>query len=223
MDGTLERFILEGGPYKIFAHAYKRKEILVFDFGRDNEELAKVIDADAKAKDDYVKYRIRAARAKLGVGKYLEDRRVYEWSARFKGRSMHLGMDLFLPAGGEVFAFMDARIHSFKDNSCEGDYGPTIILEHDIQGIAFYSLYGHLSKNSLKGKSAGDLIRKGDMIGRIGDIRENGSWPEHLHFQLIKDMQGHEGDFPGVASIEDLEVYKTLCMDPNLVLGITEL
>ncbi len=223
MEEDLERLIRDRGPYKIFAHAYRQSEILIFDLSKENQELASIINSDVKVKDDYVKSKIRSAKAKLGVGRYLEDRSVYEWSSKFGNRSIHLGMDLFLPAGTEVFAFMDCVVHSFKDNSDDGDYGPTIILKHAINDVPFYSLYGHLSKNSLKGKTRGAIIRKGEMIGRIGDIRENGSWPEHLHFQLLRDMQGREGDFPGVASREDLEEYKKVCIDPNLVVGITEL
>jgi hypothetical protein len=36
-----------------------------------------------------------------------------------------------------------------------GDYGPTIILEHRLDSIPFFTLYGHLSRPSLEGLEPG--------------------------------------------------------------------
>ncbi len=200
------------------------KEIFIFDLTRRNKELAKVINGTASEKDAYVKKSIKHAGAKIGIGKYLEKRPVYKWSKIYDGgRDIHLGVDIFARKGARVLAFSDAKVHSFKDNSKLGDYGPTIILEHKIDNQKFYSLYGHLSKSSLRGKKKGQKIRKGETIGRIGGIYENGSWPEHVHFELIKDMQGRQGNFPGVASSEKIEKYKKLCICPNFVLRIGKL
>jgi hypothetical protein len=41
-----------------------------------------------------------------------------------------------------------------------------------------------------------------------------------LHFQIINDMQGKKGDYPGVSSKKELAFYKKNCPDPNLLLKI---
>ena len=58
-------------------------------------------------------------------------------------------------AGTLVLAAFNGTIHSFKNNINLGDYGPTIILKHMLQGIEFYTLYGHLSKNDLNSFKVG--------------------------------------------------------------------
>jgi peptidoglycan LD-endopeptidase LytH len=47
----------------------------------------------------------------------------------------------------------------------------------------------------------------------------NGDWPPHLHFQLITDMMGNTGDFPGVCLPEEKQAYKVLCPDPIGILS----
>jgi 4-aminobutyrate aminotransferase-like enzyme len=54
----------------------------------------------------------------------------------------------------------------------------------------------------------------------MGDIPVNGGWPPHVHFQIVGDLLGREGEFPGVAPSSQREVWLSLCPDPNLLLGI---
>ena len=49
---------------------------------------------------------------------------------------------------------------------------------------------------------------------------ENGGWPAHLHFQIIGDLMGFIGDFPGVAKQSEIEEWLERCPDPNLILGM---
>ncbi len=112
-------------------------------------------------------------------------------------------------------------VHSFQDNAAPYDYGPTIILQHQpTEDLSFYTLYGHLSRDSLEGLQVGMAVKQGQEIGRIGDIAVNGGWTPHLHFQIIGDLLGREGEFPGVAPASRREVWLSLCPDPNLLLGI---
>ncbi len=69
----------------------------------------------------------------------------------------------------------------------------------------------------------GRKLAAGEIFAEVGDVSENGSWPPHLHFQIMSDLMGHSGDFPGVAKPSDRERWLTLCPDPNLILGIPEL
>jgi len=42
-------------------------------------------------------------------------------------------------------------------------------------------LHGHLSNNSINLRKVGDKIKKGDILGFIGNETENGNWPPHVH------------------------------------------
>src|SRR5207247_6541891 len=88
--------------------------------------------------------------------------------------------------------------------------------------VKFFTLYGHLSEDSLEGLYAGKLIKRGDRIASIGAPPTNGGWPPHLHFQIICDMLSKQGDFPGVAPASQRAVWLSICPNPNLILGIPE-
>jgi murein DD-endopeptidase MepM/ murein hydrolase activator NlpD len=111
-------------------------------------------------------------------------------------------------------------VHSFKNNTNFGDYGPTIILKHTIEDVDFYTLYGHLSLESLQDLCVGQTFKKGAQIATLGDASVNGDYAPHLHFQIIDDIQDFVGDYPGVCSKKDLEFYKTNCLDPELMLRL---
>ena len=125
--------------------------------------------------------------------------------------------------GTPVFAPLAGVVHSFQDNNTFGDYGPTIILEHEQHDQPLYSLYGHLTRKSLAGLYAGKKINAGEKLAEIGPYPENGDWPPHLHFQLMTDMLGRKGDFPGVCSLADRSTFLAICPNPNEWLGIAGL
>jgi len=131
-----------------------------------------------------------------------------------------LGIDLWCAAETPVLAAFDGVVHSFQNNTNHGDYGPTIVLKHCIKGVAFYTLYGHLSKSSIKTLHKNTQIVKEQIIGCLGGADVNGDYAPHLHFQIIKNIANYEGDYPGVSSKNDLDFYSTNCPDPNLVLKL---
>ncbi|GAK91530.1 M23/M37 peptidase [Nonlabens ulvanivorans] len=151
-------------------------------------------------------------------GGYLEQRALYRKNIRFQSgitRDVHMGIDLWAPAGTSVHAVMDGVIHSFKLNDDAGNYGPTIILEHDWNGQKIYSLYGHLSISDMAGWEVGFRFRESEKIATLGTPQENGGYSPHLHFQIMTDMRDYRGDFPGVAAQEELSSYENVILDPN--------
>lgn len=154
---------------------------------------------------------------RIRYGGYGELRSIYGHTALFqseeKARNIHLGLDLWDKAGTPVYAPWDAEVVSVQDNDATGDYGPTLILAHNVNGLRIHSLYGHLSKESLSYHS-GEKIRRGDLIARFGSVEVNGGWPPHLHFQLIYDLERKTGDYPGVCSASNWEFYHANCPDP---------
>ena len=172
----------------------------------------------------YISSEIQKSGRKVAFGGYLEDRLIYHTPQFHEAgepvRSIHLGVDFWCEAGTSVFVPVDGIIHSFRDNRDPGNYGPTIILSHSTHDTGWYSLYGHLSRASLLGLEIGQFMTAGSVLGQIGTIVENGGYAPHLHFQLVQDLQGMVGDYPGVCALKDLEFYQNNCPDPNLLLRI---
>ena len=206
---------------------FQKEKYIIFDFTANNPDLHQFDLMNIADMDAYIFGKIKEANAKAGVGGYDEERLVYQKSPVFDtengSRSIHLGIDIWMPAGTPVFAPMPSKVHSFRDNANFGDYGPTIILEHQLENIVFYSLYGHLSRESLTGLYEGKIIEKGQQFATFGDVEVNGNWVPHLHFQLMRDLLGKKGDFIGVAPKQDKEYYLDNCPDPNLILNIKHL
>ena len=203
------------------------KNVFVFDFSEENKDLFEINMDNTQSLTDYVYKTLKKKKKKVGVGGYFEDRLIYKRSKHFDNdgepRSIHLGIDIWIEAGTPIYSPLPGVIHSFKNNDTFGDYGPTLVLEHLIEGVIFYTLYGHLSLDSIQNKEKGQQLRRGDLIATIGDENVNGNWPPHLHFQVITEMLDNEGDFPGVAPPSAKEYFYNLCVDPNYILKIKKL
>lgn len=156
-----------------------------------------------------------------GIGRYGENRQdAYSEFPTHVGRTVHLGVDLFAPAGTPVFAVADGYIHKIGTNAAPGDYGPTIVVEHFLESDErIFALYGHLGSVSLLGKNHGTPVSAGKQIGIVGNSRENGGWPPHLHFQLSWIVPSTY-DMPGVVTPDDFEVVtESIYPDPRMILG----
>jgi len=201
--------------------------IFVFDFTSQNAELAGVDFTDVDAFNAYVFGLLERKQAIAGIGRYDEDRVIYQSQLFIESgkpaRTVHLGIDIWTKPGTKVFAPVEGIVHSYANNANYLDYGPTIVLEHEVAQVKFFTLYGHLSKDSLDGLAEGASILSGQEIARVGNYPVNGTWPPHLHFQIMSDMLGKRGDYPGVCSLEEREKYLALCPDPNIILGIERL
>ncbi|MCA1763555.1 MAG: peptidoglycan DD-metalloendopeptidase family protein [Flavobacteriales bacterium] len=163
-------------------------DFVKIDLSQSNPELAKKTAKSYDELNNYVQKTIKSTGAKCAVGGYGEKRAIYKRSAHFKdgeeSRSIHLGVDFWMPAQTPVQAPIPGTVHSFADNDTHGDYGPTIILKHYFGNITLYSLYGHLSKESLEGLEVGTVLRCGETFAKLGERHENVDWPPHLHFPL---------------------------------------
>jgi 4-aminobutyrate aminotransferase-like enzyme/Ser/Thr protein kinase RdoA (MazF antagonist) len=167
------------------------------------------------------------AGVRVGVGRYDEARLFYA-APLFAGdgpdderRTVHLGIDLFVEAGSALFAPLAGTVHTVANNTARQDYGPLMILRHETGGgPTFFTLYGHLSEDSILGKAVGQEVARGERLGRVGRPPSNGDWPPHVHLQLVVDPLDLDRDFPGVARASQREVWTSLSPDPNLLLGI---
>jgi 4-aminobutyrate aminotransferase-like enzyme/Ser/Thr protein kinase RdoA (MazF antagonist) len=169
--------------------------------------------------------------AVAGIGRYDEYRLIYggESFSDFSGhlRTLHVGIDLFQPAGSPVYAPLKGKVWSLSNNTRPLDYGGCLILVHEVidpQGndFCFYTLYGHLDFNSLESMSPGDEVTAGQQLGRMGDLDQNGYWPPHVHFEIILDLLDQTDTFYGVGNHAHRNVWLALCPDPNMILRIPE-
>lgn len=199
-------------------------QLLPLDFTAQNKELSGETLADTELFSNWVNEKLSEQNARYGIGGYNEHRTIYTRSAHFdtgeEPRRLHLGVDIWGPAGTVIYNFYDATVHSFSYNNHFGDYGATIILSYDMEGFKFNALYGHLSLASLSGLKAGDFVPAGKNIATLGAKEENGNWPPHLHFQIIKEMGDWKGDYPGVCKFSERDIYLANCPNPNFILDI---
>jgi len=216
---TLDIFPILGAAFPL--HSWKHLDLSV-----NNPTIANRSIHDTAGFEQVILDMKKESHALVGWGGYLEHRGWYQRAEHFgnadEARTIHLGIDLWVAGNTPLYAPLDGKIHSIKDNALYGDYGPTIILEHNIDGSTFHSLYGHLTKESLDNKQPGDIITRGSQFAAIGTPPTNGDWPPHLHLQIIHDMEGMQGDYPGVCSKSKLSWYKENCPDPSLLLFPSE-
>lgn len=194
------------------------------DFSESNKDLMAQNLTETAVFSDYVFDIMLSKSEYIGIGGYDENRVIYRQRDHFTNqenpRSIHLGIDIWAEADEAIYTPLKGTIHSFAFNNNFGDYGPTIILKHELENTEFYTLYGHLSLKSLDGLYEGKPVKAGENIATIGNFPENGDWPPHLHFQIISDIGEYKGDFPGVSSVENREYFLRICPDPNLILRV---
>lgn len=142
----------------------------------------------------------------------------------------HNGIDILPnrsdPRGWDVFAVADGLVRHATPNGARGFacYGMTVAIEHPQHSV--HSLYAHLAEVSV---SAGDTVRAGDRIGRIGATNGSVEYPgttfadgrclpggrfnasarrpgaDHLHFEIAARAFPMRSSVPRLDPIEQLE------------------
>ena len=222
---SLETLFSDLKDIKVIDSTLSYYQYTPLDLSSSNLELNQLDISDAIEFETYIENFLAKNKASVAYGGYNEVRNLYKRSTVFNDsnteeRNIHIGLDLWIKAGTLVLAALDGKVHSFQNNTNLGDYGPTIILEHQLENHIFYTLYGHLALESIASIKSGDFFAKGQQLAFLGDCSVNGDYAPHLHFQIIKNMEGNFGDYPGVCSKNKLEYYLENCPDPNLLLKI---
>lgn len=101
---------------------------------------------------------------------------------RDAGARSHEGVDIFAPRGSAVVAVADGWVTSTRTNRLGGN----VVWQWDpFRGQAIY--YAHLDSQAV---AAGDRVRAGDAIGRVGNTGNARSTPPHLHLGLYRPIEG---------------------------------
>lgn len=203
----------------------KKNKLLKLDFTQANEQLTEDLLLDTEAFSAYIENTL-GKKYTYGIGGYDELRSIYSRSDMYddaeEPRRLHLGIDIWGEVGTPVFAPFGGYVHSYAFNNHFGDYGVTIILQHQVDTISFNTLYGHLSLEDIAGLNEGQYITRGTAFGHFGKPEENGHWPPHLHFQIIKEMHQHDGDYPGVCKLSERHHYLLNSPDPDVILQMMQ-
>lgn len=180
----------------------------------------KLTGLDTPALGDLINRAMADAGTGFAFGRYAEPRELYS-SENFvsagsvERRTIHMGIDLFCAAGTPVHAPDRGQVAYVTNRLGELDYGPMLILRHATDaGNDLFTLYGHLSLDTLANLMVGQTVRAGERIARVGAPPTNGNWPPHLHFQVIKDLLDLGADFPGVALKSEREYWLSLSPSP---------
>lgn len=219
--------------YKVVDFDADREHILHLDLTSGNTALSPRLLSDTSLFASYINSCLMERKCRYAIGGYGELREMYARSALFDGREykgdsrndkeprrLHLGIDIWGEVGTPVYAFTGGMVHSFAFNDAFGDYGATLILCHQLEGVPFYTLYGHIQLADISSITAGQYVNRAQLIAHFGNTQENGQWPPHLHFQVIADLEGMEGDYPGVCKLSEKEKYLFNCPDPDLILQL---
>jgi peptidoglycan LD-endopeptidase LytH len=212
------------------------EKIALINLSKNNTDLTEEIYSNTKKFTHYIDTKRKEQGAKFLIGGYAELRDMYKRSLLFEEekkygivkpdaeepRRLHIGIDIWGDAGTKVFTPIGGTIHSFAFNDNFGDYGATIILQHQLDTIVFYTLYGHLSVKDITHLKEGKYLGRGELLAHFGEPKDNGNWPPHLHFQIITDMRLYTGDYPGVCKVSEKEQYLFNCPNPDLILNLVK-
>lgn len=222
---ALEIFFSKLENIKVIDDSIPYSQYTPIDLSISNSELSQIDLKNPNDFETFIENHLQKNKAKVAFGGYNEVRNLYKKTTLFNDeqadeRNIHIGMDLWIKAGTLVLAALDGIVYGFDYNAGTGNYGPTIILKHSLENQTFYTLYGHLSVESIEDIKIGALFKKGQQLAILGDSSVNGGYSPHLHFQIIKNMGENFSDYPGVCNKKNLEYYLENCPNPNLVLKI---
>lgn len=222
---TLETLLLQLNSIKVIDDTIPYSQYIPLDLSISNLDLSQIDMKNPNDLEVYIETYLKKNNAKVAFGGYNEVRNLYKQSSLFGDgqadkRNIHIGMDLWIKAGTPVLAALDGIVYGFDFNAGKGNYGPTIILRHNLGNHFFYTLYGHLSIESIQNIEIGSFFKKGQQLAILGDSTVNGGYSPHLHFQIIKNIEDNFSDYPGVCNQKDLEYYLENCPDPDLLLKI---
>ncbi|HEX7325655.1 MAG TPA: aminotransferase class III-fold pyridoxal phosphate-dependent enzyme [Rhodanobacteraceae bacterium] len=133
--------------------------------------------------------------------------------------TVHLGMDVFVPAGTAVHAPLAGVVHAA---AVQGGAACVVLQHAPPGGPVFFTLFRHLSADSVATLAQGKAVVRGQALGTIAAPAQTGGEPAHVHLQLALDLLGRGADFPHRVPVAERAAWAALSPDPNLILGIPD-
>lgn len=95
---------------------------------------------------------------------------------RTQGIHGYNAIDIGAPIGTPIYAAADGEVIISRSGGWNGGYGTYIVIKHDN---GTQTLYSHNQSNTV---SVGDVVKKGDIIGYVGNTGKVTG--PHLHFEV---------------------------------------
>ena len=108
---------------------------------------------------------------KSNVGSYWGD-------SRDGGQRRHEGIDIFAAKGTAVVAVTDGYVLDITEDAIGGK---TVTIQSD--DYSWRSYYAHLDEQKVV---AGQIVKKGQLIGTVGNTGNAKTTPSHLHFGIYE-------------------------------------
>ena len=136
-------------------------------------------------------------------------------------RTLHLGVDVFLPAGEPILAPLDGVVRdvAFRPARATGAASWCSTTRPPDGDPLPHALRTPRPRHRRAAHTRRRAPR-GDVVGRLGDERENGGWAPHLHLQLLTTDLGRGCDAHGVGTLAERDLWESVSPDPNLLLGL---
>lgn len=96
------------------------------------------------------------------------------------GSTNHQGIDFNPGMGAPIQVIADGTVR-LAQKSDAGGYGCYVIVDHNVNGMRFASLYGHMQCGSVA-MSKGEDVKVGQQVGNVGSTGT--STGAHLHFEI---------------------------------------
>ena len=100
-----------------------------------------------------------------------------------RGGTMHQGQDYGSQDGQPIYAAADGTVNQ---SGPAGGFGQWIVLDHNIGGKVYSTVYGHMFPDDLLVK-VGDKVTAGQHISNVGwngEVDPTGPGGAHLHFEV---------------------------------------
>ena len=169
-------------------------EPYVFDFSSQNPNTLEYNPSNFQQFQDLVFSEMTSANCTWGIGKYLEERKTilrdYPNIIQ-EERFYHLGLDIVVPYDTPMFSPLDATVYKVGKETQIGNYGGYIMLQHKVNGVTFYSFYGHLKTPHTV--QVGQHLTAGEEFTRIGKESDSGGWFCHTHLQILTQKAIDDG------------------------------
>ena len=105
------------------------------------------------------------------------------WAAARSHGRRHEGIDIMAPRGTKVFSATDGLIADLRNNNLGG----TVVWVIGPAGSWHY--YAHLERHK-RGLKVGDYVKKGQVLGYVGNSGNARHTAPHLHYGLYLDGKG---------------------------------
>ena len=105
---------------------------------------------------------------------------------RDQGSGAHYAVDIASSKGTPLYAIADGEVYSATYNTA---YGNVVKIKFKYKDEILYAVYAHMDSYTVK---AGDLVKKGQQIGKVGNSGNvsGALGGYHVHFEIDKDAGG---------------------------------